>query len=819
MAGCRSDDDDSPTSTAENPTAGIPTPDYAEKASWLAFPDNPDEYPVDILWFYPTVLEEGDMLMDYTDPDLLQPAQDTIDHQASVFMDSANLYAPFYRQLNKEGFCLETSKVNELLSYGQDDMWRAIVYYLEHYNNGKPFIIAGHSQGSSNLMEILKANWGTTGMEDLLVAAYLIGYSVMPDDIAENSFIRMCESPTDTNCFITYNSVRDGMQDQSIQITPGTWVTNPLSWESSIENGELVPAEQNLGAVFFPDGEDPVYYPFYTSAQIKDSGLVCDVADPALISPSSMPEGIYHRDDYSLFYENLRANANERIQVFLGKTEKNQLKVYSSMDHLFMEDLMTHFRETSLDDDGLQLLTASKVKSVIKLIGTVAQLAGKVDKKTAQNAFEASVFNDLSIIKEKLDNLEDQIEEGFNNVNAKLAECEVLDTWNSLCDNQLVVIDTAWNHYLDPDGIEGLINVVTEKNIVSAETYQDAVDDFVLAIESMGVTHIETALEDIKNHITGRYSSFTEQVVDYLSLEYIDAYKDPDVFDSILASYLNFYMQMIHYQLKGTILLAEYYNYTDVAPEDVVLTEDGYETITSETAKRKIESLLTDFETQLAYFVNGGERLISQFNAGDIYRAYEDPDDLVRNSDYFPFIDYFIKITYGYKNLFVFRLAWSEETASGDMAFPDYEALYEDLSDSDLDIGFVLDDGAYTYHPDADTDYPLNLSCISTFKLYAEGDSSTSFNGGVRRYVFTGFISQDSSDDAMELQMTDTDVSKSFLFEYNNVFSETIPLCAADGMEVRFQDLLEQNNPLSIFENNPLIQSRASRMATRLSST
>jgi hypothetical protein len=67
--------------------------------------------------------------------------------------------------------------------------------------------------------------------------------------------------------------------------------------------------------------------------------------------------------------------------------------------------------------------------------------------------------------------------------------------------------------------------------------------------------------------------------------------------------------------------------------------------------------------------------------------------------------------------------------------------------------------------------------------------------------------------------MTDTDVSKSFLFEYNNVFSETIPLCAADGMEVRFQDLLEQNNPLSIFENNPLIQFRASRMATRLSST
>ena len=107
------------------------------------------------------------------------------------------------------------------------------------------------------------------------------------------------------------------MQDQSIQITEGTWVTNPLSWESNTEDREVVPAYENLGAVFFPEGEEPVYYPGFTSAQIKDSGLVCDVADPSLISPSSMPEGIYHRDDYSLFYENLKANVKQRIRIYV----------------------------------------------------------------------------------------------------------------------------------------------------------------------------------------------------------------------------------------------------------------------------------------------------------------------------------------------------------------------------------------------------------------------------------------------------------------------------------------------------------------------
>lgn len=314
LSGCNSSSH-SPTSTAEDPTNGITYPEYSEKEAWLAFADNPNEHPVDILWFYPTVLEEGNILMDYYDPDLVQGAKDTIAHQASVFTDSANLYVPFYRQLSIEGFSLEPDKVNELLSYGQDDMWRAIRYYLDNINDGKPFIIAGHSQGTSNLIEILKANWGTTGKEDLLVAAYLIGYSITPADIEENPLIRLSEGPTDTGCFITYNTIKDGMQDQSVQIIPGAWVTNPLTWESSTEDGDVVPAEQNLGAVFFPEGGEPIVYPNYTSARIKGSGLVCEIADPSLISPSSMPEGIYHRDDYSLFYENIKANVEERIQA------------------------------------------------------------------------------------------------------------------------------------------------------------------------------------------------------------------------------------------------------------------------------------------------------------------------------------------------------------------------------------------------------------------------------------------------------------------------------------------------------------------------
>lgn len=300
----------SPTSSAP------PAPDYAQKESWLALPESPSVHEVDVLWFYPTVAHGEQMLMDYKDPELQEAARETISHQASVFSGSANLYVPYYRQLSRAGFQGNLETINKRLAYGQDDMWRAIEYYLEHYNNGRPFILAAHSQGSSNLLEIMKEKWGTTGKEKQLVAAYIIGWSITPQDIADNPNIRICEGATDTNCYITYNAVKDDMQGKSIQIAKGSWVTNPLSWESSTTDGNKIPASNNLGAVFFPAGKEPQTYPHFTSAQIKNSGLVCEISDPGALSPSSMPEGIYHRDDYSLFYENLKQNAKERIKAF-----------------------------------------------------------------------------------------------------------------------------------------------------------------------------------------------------------------------------------------------------------------------------------------------------------------------------------------------------------------------------------------------------------------------------------------------------------------------------------------------------------------------
>ena len=306
MAGCAPADNTSETSQV----------DYSKEASWLAFPEDSNAHEVDVFFLYPTIYQ-GDGIQDITDPEQIAASEVPIRTQASVFGDSANIYAPLYRQVGREGFS-DTENLDGFLQIAKQDAKDAFLYYLENYNNGRPFIIAAHSQGSSLMAEILTDIWGTTGAEDRMIATYIIGYSVTESDMENNPNIRMCESPTDTGCFISYNSLKDGMQSESIQILDGAVATNPLSWISSSEDGEYIPASENLGAVFFDDeGYNPTLYEHFTSAQVKDHGLACEPADTSVLSSYDV-EGIYHPDDYSLFYENIKQNIADRIDAYFA---------------------------------------------------------------------------------------------------------------------------------------------------------------------------------------------------------------------------------------------------------------------------------------------------------------------------------------------------------------------------------------------------------------------------------------------------------------------------------------------------------------------
>lgn len=291
--------------------------DFSDESSWLALPEDPEEHPVDVFYVYPTIYQ-GKGVQDITDPEQIEASREPLYTQASVFEDTANIYAPMYRQVGRTGF-EDTETLPENLMKGEEDVTEALLYYIEHLNEGRPFFIAGHSQGSSTLAAVLRKIWGSTGAEERMLAAYIIGFSITEDDLQANANIRMSEGPADTGCFIAYNSILDGVQDQSVQILEGSVATNPLSWVSSAEEGEYIPKDENLGAVFFsgPSYERSVY-PGFTSAKVKDGGLVCEPQDMSVLSDYPI-EGIFHRDDFSLFFMNLKENIAARADAYLGR--------------------------------------------------------------------------------------------------------------------------------------------------------------------------------------------------------------------------------------------------------------------------------------------------------------------------------------------------------------------------------------------------------------------------------------------------------------------------------------------------------------------
>ena len=120
--------------------------DYSLTSSWISKPTATKD--VDVFFLYPTGYSASDAsVSDLSNSTMLQMATASLIGQASVFSKSCNIYMPKYRQLS----------INALLTYGNEenmiymasfDLYNALDYYFENINNGRPFIIAGHSQGS-----------------------------------------------------------------------------------------------------------------------------------------------------------------------------------------------------------------------------------------------------------------------------------------------------------------------------------------------------------------------------------------------------------------------------------------------------------------------------------------------------------------------------------------------------------------------------------------------------------------------------------------------------------------------------------------------
>ena len=118
-------------------------------------------YPADVFYIYPTVCTTKDNtnLCKVNDSQMREAAKSVIKLQAEAFDTVANIYAPFYTQYNFRAFAysnyekIQKDTANNV--QGLSDIYSALDYYFKNLNQGRPFILVSHSQGSGIMLIVL----------------------------------------------------------------------------------------------------------------------------------------------------------------------------------------------------------------------------------------------------------------------------------------------------------------------------------------------------------------------------------------------------------------------------------------------------------------------------------------------------------------------------------------------------------------------------------------------------------------------------------------------------------------------------------------
>ncbi len=148
-------------------------PDYSQEKYWAALPfheDVTDMTPrgevwiddslkqVDVFYIYPTLYSHGkDWNADIDNRSLNR----RIDHypvkyHASIFNHVGRVYVPRYRQAHIDCYSDTTGSGNKAFELAYGDLRQAFEYYMAHYNQGRPIILASHSQGTTHSRRLLK---------------------------------------------------------------------------------------------------------------------------------------------------------------------------------------------------------------------------------------------------------------------------------------------------------------------------------------------------------------------------------------------------------------------------------------------------------------------------------------------------------------------------------------------------------------------------------------------------------------------------------------------------------------------------------------
>jgi len=338
-----------------DPSRAVAQLDYSKNSSWAALPLTKDEAdmipegesgidqnnsPVDVFFVHPTGYLKGD---NWTDPleeksATMENTQWMMANQASAYNGCCSVYAPHYRQASIYSYFGSDELRAEVHNFVYQDVKKSFEYFIDNFSNGRPFIIASHSQGTHHSIRLLAEEIDSSDLYPRMVGAYIIGGMISKDWMSSMENIGVCESAEQLGCLVHWDTMNVAQINKDMPLYSNNICVNPISWKNEGSLSELqdakgaVPVSGEFVLEFSGDDgpTDQIFTPLeaplkkYVQAQCKEGALFASDQTGTRFQTFSGSGGNYHGLDYALFYMDIRENAKLKVLTHLNSLERQQ---------------------------------------------------------------------------------------------------------------------------------------------------------------------------------------------------------------------------------------------------------------------------------------------------------------------------------------------------------------------------------------------------------------------------------------------------------------------------------------------------------------
>jgi len=306
---------------------------YADRNNWVIRDERKTGAGYDVFYIYPTLAGKAKTPeMEWkNDPKLRKKITGFSKAQTySILGKNVRAFVPYVHQLTYAAISDIMKKRSltkaewKYFERGMKESVAAFRYYLKHCNQGRPYILLGHSQGSMDLYYLIE-HCPEIKKENGFVAAYLVGLPHAKAEGIRRDFgrrVTMAQNAGDLGVVAVWNT-QNKDADASFMAGKGCYCINPLNWRT-----DEVPAgrDQHILAYFYDyrNGSVKTRQGMFGARVDPARGvLIVDLpSDSVWDAKGFMGKGIFHMNDVWLFAGNLRANAEHRVNLWKKEYKK-----------------------------------------------------------------------------------------------------------------------------------------------------------------------------------------------------------------------------------------------------------------------------------------------------------------------------------------------------------------------------------------------------------------------------------------------------------------------------------------------------------------